>query len=151
MRHYNCTVMIEGPVAAVYDALTTEVGLRGWWTKTCEVGRRVGDQSTFRFGKTHNVMRVERLEPDTRVGWRCLEQHHHAPGQLNRSDEWRDTTVMFRLTSQTPGRTVLEFEHQGLTPQLECYAICEQGWDHFLKKSLKGYVETGCGEPFCGV
>lgn len=148
MKHYSCRVVIEGPVAAVYDALTTETGLQGWWTKTCEVGKRVGAQSTFRFGRTHNVMRIERLDPEREVCWHCVEQFHHAPGQLSRPDEWKGTTVVFRLTSQTPGRTLLDFEHQGLNPQLECYALCRQGWDHFLKKSLKEYVETGRGGPF---
>ncbi|HEX3799547.1 MAG TPA: SRPBCC domain-containing protein [Verrucomicrobiae bacterium] len=145
IKHYTCRVMIEGSVVAVYDALTTEAGLRGWWTRTCEVGKRVGEQSTFRFGKMHNVMRIEKLRPDSEVCWHCVEQHHDG---LQQVDEWKGTQVSFRLMSQTPGRTLLDFEHRGLAPQLECFAICERGWDHFLKTSLKNYVETGRGEPF---
>ena len=146
--HYHCRVLIEAPVALVYDALTSAAGLQSWWTTTCEVGKRKGAESTFRFGETYNVMRIEALEPAKEVRWRCLEQYHHAPGQLKRTDEWAGTTVLFKLESQTPGRTVLEFEHHGLHPQLECYAICERGWDHFLKQSLKTYLETGRGQPF---
>ena len=32
---------------------------------------------------------------------------------------------------------MLRFKHVGLNPKLECYQICERGWDHFLKSSLK--------------
>lgn len=148
MQCYRCKSVIEGPVTAVYDALTTSVGLQGWWTKTCEVGQRVGTISIFRFGKSYNMMAIERLAPSGEVRWRCLEQYHHAPGQFKRNDEWVGTTLAFRLAQQTPGRTVLEFEHAGLTPNLECYAISEQSWDHFLKRSLKQYIEQGKGEPF---
>jgi uncharacterized protein YndB with AHSA1/START domain len=148
MTNYRCSVMIEGPVAAVYDALTTHAGLQGWWTVTCEVNRRNGGESIFRFGKTYNIMKFESLVPESEVRWRCTEQYHHAPGQLTRPDEWLGTALVFRLATQTPGRTFLEFEHEGLHPGLECFAICERGWDHFLKHSLKNYIETGRGEPY---
>jgi len=78
-----------------------------------------------------------------------LEQHHEA-AELNRKDEWAKTRVRFKLESPSPFSTVLHFEHEGLTPQLECYRICENGWGHFLKTSLKKLVETGSGEPFRG-
>ena len=54
--NYTCKVLIEAPRDAVYDALTSAVGLQNWWTTTCEVGKRVGAESTFRFGQTFNVM-----------------------------------------------------------------------------------------------
>ncbi len=141
--------MIEGSMAAVYDALTTEAGLRGWWTLNCEVGKRVGAESVFRFGKTYKRMQIEVLEPGREVRWRCVGHHHHAPGELSRTDEWVDTMLAFQLTTQTPGRTLLDFEHAGLHPKLECYVMCERGWEYYLKNSLKTYVETGRGEPFC--
>jgi uncharacterized protein YndB with AHSA1/START domain len=149
MNNYQCQVEIAAPAAAVFKALTTEQGLRGWWTTTCEVGTDVGSRSTFRFGKTHNVMLTEKLSPNQEVAWKCLEQHHEA-AELNRKDEWAGTKVKFRLESRSSSSTLLHFEHEGLLPQLECYQICEQGWGHFLKTSLKKFVETGKGEPFSG-
>lgn len=146
-KNYQCQVEIASPVAAVYDAITSGAGLKNWWTATCEVGAGEGAHSTFRFGKTYNVMRTEKLSPNREVVWKCLEQNHEA-AELNRKDEWAGTTVKFRLESRSPSSTVVHFEHEGLTPQLECYQICERGWGHFLKTSLKKYVETGLGEPF---
>jgi len=149
MKNYQCEVKIAAPVAKVYAAITTEKGLKGWWTTTCEAGAGVGARATFRFGKTHNVMLTEKLIPNHEVIWKCLEQHHEA-AELNRKDEWAKTRVRFKLESPSPFSTVLHFEHEGLTPQLECYRICENGWGHFLKTSLKKLVETGSGEPFRG-
>ena len=147
MKSYQCEVEFAAPIEAVYQAITSEPGLKGWWTTTCEVGSGVGAESIFGFGKTHNVMRTERLTTNQEVIWRCLEQHHEAEG-LRRKDEWARTKLRFRLESVSPGSTRLHFEHEGLAPGLECYDICERGWDHFLKLSLKGYVETGRGEPY---
>jgi uncharacterized protein YndB with AHSA1/START domain len=148
MNHYKKDILIAAPAADVYRALTTPAGLRGWWTATCDVGTGVGARSTFRFGQTHNVMRIEGLQPDAEVRWRCLEQHHHAPGQLTRVDEWAGTSVVFLLEPKTPASTLLHFEHLGLVPALECYEICNGGWNHFLGTSLKNLVETGTGAPF---
>jgi uncharacterized protein YndB with AHSA1/START domain len=149
MKNYQCEVEIAAPSAAVFEALTTEKGLKGWWTTTCEIGKGVSAKSVFRFGKTYNIMRTEKLVPNQEVIWQCLEQHHES-AELTRKDEWAGTKVKFRIESKSPSSSVLHFEHEGLSPQLECYAICEQGWNHFLKNSLKGYVETGRGGPFEG-
>ncbi|MDQ2874979.1 MAG: hypothetical protein M3Y33_09385 [Actinomycetota bacterium] len=40
------------------------------------------------------------------------------------------------------------FRHEGLSPQLECYDMCRAGWDQYLP-SLRDYLETGTGTPFC--
>ncbi len=41
----------------------------------------------------------------------------------------------------------LSFVHKGLTPDLNCYEICDAGWTHFIINSLKQYLETGTGNP----
>ena len=147
MKNYRCDVDIAAPSAVVFGALTTAKGLKGWWTTTCEVGKDVGTESVFHFGKTYNVMRIEKLVPHQEVAWQCVEQYHES-AELKRKDEWAGTKVKFRIESRSPSSTLLHFEHEGLSSQLECYGICEQGWNHFLKRSLKSYVETGKGEPF---
>lgn len=93
-------------------------------------------------------MRIEHLKTGAEVRWTCIEQHHHAPGELTRTDEWAGTSVVFQILEQSPSSTLLRFERMGLVPELECYDICNDGWRHFLRTSLKGYVETGQGSPF---
>jgi hypothetical protein len=36
---------------------------------------------------------------------------------------------------------------RGLTPKLECFVDCKNGWDHFLP-SLRQFVDTGVGNPW---
>jgi len=148
MHDYTCTFTMQAPPARVYAALTTPDGLRGWWTEDCDVGAAVGDSATFRFGKTHKTFRIETLTPERMICWRCTEQYHHLPGILKKTDEWVGTRLRFALEPEGEGGTRLSFTHEGLVPTMECYAICQGGWDHFLKTSLKNFVERGKGEPY---
>ena len=147
MKPYECKITINAPPAKVYAALTTPEGLRGWWTTDCEVGDGPGSQSTFRFGKTTSVVRIEKLVPQQEVRWHCVEYFLDF-SMVSKTDEWVGTSMVFNLTAASAEGTDLHFVHDGLTPDLECYALCEGGWDHFLKTSLKKFLETGKGEPY---
>ena len=148
MDSFHLDVAYAADPKKVYDALTQEAGLKGWWTTDCEADPREGTVSTFRFGKTYNKVRVDRLVPGTEVGWTCVEQHHHSPDRLSRPDEWVGTKMAFRLSRNASDGTDLDFTHEGLTKQLDCYEICEKGWTHFLTVSLKQLLETGKGQPY---
>ena len=139
MKPYECKITIDAPPSKVYAALTTEEGLRGWWTDNCEVGDGPGAQSTFRFGKTYSVVRMEKLVPEQAVHWHCVEYFLDFP-MVSKTDEWVGTSMVFNLTAGPDSGTDLHFVHEGLTPELECYALCEGGWDHFLKTSLKKFL-----------
>ncbi len=148
MSDYSCNLVLNAPPHQVFSALTTQQGFQGWWTDNCEVDAQPGELATFRFGKTRNIFRFEQLEPDREVLMTCIEQYHHLPGILNKTDEWVDTQIRFQLAAQANDATELTFTHHGLIPSLECYTICEGGWDHFIKSSLKNFVERDKGEPY---
>ena len=150
MKNYQHTLSIAASPAAVYAALTTPQGLRNWWTEDCEgATAEVGGTIHFRFGATSKDFRVERLEPGREVRWLCTRAHI-AADFLTRKDEWIGTEMVFHVSVEGQGRTRLEFEHIGLIPSLECYGICENGWQQFLG-SLKQYLETGEGAPYGAV
>jgi len=45
---------------------------------------------------------------------------------------------------------MLDFEHIGLAPAIDCFEICSAGWDHCLG-SLQRQVESRKGVPFQSV
>lgn len=147
MSHYRRQMLLAATPDAVYQALTTPHGLRHWWTPTCEVAGEVGGRSVFRFDGTHKAMRIERLVPGREVAWECVQAHIDASG-VQHKDEWVGTRMVFTLSPQQGGsHTQLDFEHIGLTPALDCFEVCNSGWNQFLD-SLQGWVETGKGQPF---
>ncbi|SFB73614.1 Uncharacterized conserved protein YndB, AHSA1/START domain [Polaromonas sp. OV174] len=145
MKHYQRQILLSAPPAVVYQALSTPEGLRNWWTQTCDIAAAVGGQSTFRFGEHYKVMQIKSLLPGHEVRWHCVRALINVDA-FTRKDEWVGTDIVFKLTPQPGGKTRLDFEHAGLTPALECFAVCERGWNLYLG-SLQSLVETGQGRP----
>jgi|KBSSwiStaDraftv2_1062776.scaffolds.fasta_scaffold292467_1 uncharacterized protein YndB with AHSA1/START domain len=125
----------------VYEAIATADGVRSWWTDGTFAGE-VGGVGRLTFGAGWTEMRVEKLVPDREVEWSCVGQEieHFDP-----TDEWVGTRVRFLLTPFDGGeRTRLDFAHEGLAG-LGCEEMCAKGWDHYIRTSLRGLVETGEG------
>ena len=146
MNHYQQSLVIEAAPAAVYAALTTPQGLRGWWTQDCDVATQVGGMLQFRFGPHYKHMRIEQLDPQREVRWLCTVAHIDVD-RFTRKDEWVGTQLAFHLSPHGDGHTRLDFEHIGLVPEFECHEICSDGWRHFLR-SLQLYAQTGKGTPY---
>jgi hypothetical protein len=91
-------------------------------------------------------MRVKELVRNQRVVWECIEQFHESD-TLSVHDEWVGTILRWDIEPQ-PGGSRVAFVHEGLVPKLQCYEICEAGWDRFFVASLKSFLETGVGQPF---
>ena len=84
---------------------------------------------------------VTELIPDKRVVW--LVTDCNMPWYADKK-EWTNTKLIFDLT-EDGGVTTLNFTHEGLTPNVECYKDCEPGWTHWIKTSLFSYFTTGKG------
>lgn len=137
MTSYQSQVNFKSKTQEVYKAITTEEGIKGWWTVDCNVSTQIGGKHSFYFEKMlFNSMEVVELVPDKKVHWKCVDGWN----------EWIGTEVVFTLSENGEGGTDLIFEHKGLTPDLKCYKMCANGWGNTLK-SLKDYVDTGKGNP----
>ena len=137
-------VQIKAPLAAVYAALTTEAGVRGWWNARCRIHPEVGGESVYRFNKggedVHMRFRNAVLDPAGRVEWECV---------ANDNVTWIGTTVRWNLRDANGG-VALHFLHGGWADAVEGtdgFAMVVGGWQHFMT-SLKSYVESGAGQPF---
>lgn len=131
---------IKAPLAKVQKALTTEAGLRAWWTPDCELK---GEEAIFRFYKDGGGMElqfhVDAAAAD-HVAWTCTSQKNNP--------DWQGTQVSFKLSPTHEG-TRLDFAHTGWRAKSKVYEMCIGGWDHFMN-SLVAYLETGKGTPFGG-
>jgi uncharacterized protein YndB with AHSA1/START domain len=121
----------------VYDALTTETGLAGWWTADNKVDREIGAINQFRFGPdTLLTFRVGKLEAPRRVAWSAIDG----------PPDWKGTQVTFDITPK--GNIAnLHFRHSGFAADYELFGMFNYLWAQNLR-SLKLWLETGTGEPF---
>jgi uncharacterized protein YndB with AHSA1/START domain len=125
------------PPEAVFEALTTAAGVAGWWMPATGSGDE-GGELRLTFPPGPGVLRVDTARPSSAVVWTVLS--------CDFVPDWVGTRIVFALRGTAEGGTSLEFRHEGLTPQLECYGQCTQGWGYYLA-SLQDYVESGAGRP----
>lgn len=128
---------IEAPVEKVYEALTTQKGLAGWWTTDTLAKPEADSILRFAFGADYyKEMKVEELKPYSKVKWLCVKGY----------EDWMGTTLSFELEPHAKG-AVLLFHHDGWKDYTPAFASCSYDWALFLR-SLKFLCETGKGFPY---
>lgn len=144
--NYTREIVVSSTPISAYDALTT--GFGKWWTTDCNLVSETGDKITFKFGTSYWVMRAISLIPEKLVELKCIEAHHVHDGLPSSIlNEWKGSKLRWEIQKQGE-KTKITLVHVGLEPSLECYEVCEQGWDYFFVNSLKQYLDTGEGSPF---
>jgi uncharacterized protein YndB with AHSA1/START domain len=98
----------------VYDALSQQQGLAGWWTVNTKASPTVGTINQFRFGDSgFNDMKFVELVPGKRVKWHCVDG----------AKEWIGTELIFELQRKN-GATIVIFPHCGWR---------ERGWERRIR------------------
>jgi len=130
-------LLIKAPIEKVYDALTTQQGLAGWWTPDTIASPQVDSIARFAFGPDYfKEMKIVNLQHPGLVQWQCIVGY----------PEWIGTTIKFTLTTSEKG-TILLLHHDGWKAYTDEYAGCSYDWAIFLR-SLKFLCETGKGFPY---
>lgn len=143
-QSYTTVLQVTASPARVYSAITQHIDQ--WWTQLANEATHVGDILEVRFEEaTAWRMRVEEAAPNQVVVWYVIDASHKLQN-LATYDEWKGTTIRWKIANVDAG-SAITFAHEGLVPALECYDICQRGWDYFLG-SLKRFLETGTGSPY---
>lgn len=138
---YTCSITVPASVTKAFAAIGH---VADWWAKVFEGrARALDDVFTVRFGETFVTFRITEMIPDRKVVWHVTECF--LPW-LKDKTEWTDTETVWNL-SASPGGTRIDFTHEGLVPQVECYGVCVKGWDQHIKDSLYKLLTTGKGSP----
>lgn len=155
-----CHELVIGASAeTIYNAITSQEGLSGWWTPDTKAELRAGSVLRFGFGPDYfKEMKITELKPLQQVIWFCISG----------AEEWVGTTISFELkpldqsnilNSHTEikdqlqqqrnngKRTLLIFHHENWIDYTSMYAECSYTWALFLR-SLKLWCETGKGRPW---
>lgn len=143
MKNNDFSSSISAKISAG-DAIQKISNLPEWWgvTFSGNTGKqddkfviKMGEDAFFNFTVTE-------LTPGKRVVWQVNDCH--MPWFRNKK-EWAGTRLIFDV-HENNGVTTVNFKHEGLTPDVECYKDCEKGWTHWIQKSLFSYFTTGKGD-----
>ena len=131
-------ITVNAPQAEVFRAITTQAGLKGWYTPTPE-GEPVHGRNLKLHFKTKEgpfEWKVTESKPGSTVRWECIEGPGSAVG----------STATFNLIAKGDGKTVVDLDHEGLESTDEKSRVCNTMWGA-LMHHLKKYVETKKPDP----
>jgi uncharacterized protein YndB with AHSA1/START domain len=134
---YQLDVAADPPT--VQRALTTEEGVRGWWTDTAKVPQTPGEHLELTFPTVPEPFDLELAEAsEGSVVWRA--------GSF--PPFWEGTTVSWEVgdNPQGPGTRVM-MTHSGFDPDHPIVPMVTMGWGEILPR-LRSYAQTGEPDPF---
>jgi len=141
-------VWLNADQETVFEALTTEQGLDGWWGKALAAEPRVGAVVEFDHGLGHPLrMEITDLVPNRSVSWKCVSRFSDP---TNPASEWFGQTFHFELMPRaeiellgaTQNATVLRLRVEGWPAEPRWYAFCNSAWGQTLNVRLKDHCEA---------
>jgi uncharacterized protein YndB with AHSA1/START domain len=125
--------------ATVRRAVTTEAGVKGWWTDDAVVPDAVGSRLELTIPEVPQPFDLELAESaDDRVVWRA--------GSF--PPWWQGTTVRWEI-ADNPDRdgTRVVMTHAGFDPDNPVVGIVTMGWGEILTH-LRAFAERGEPQPY---
>jgi uncharacterized protein YndB with AHSA1/START domain len=143
-------VLINAPVAKVYEAISTADGIGTWWDKQTATQTDRGLVLEHNPGPEHGVvkLRVVELVPNKRVEWECISTHPKS----SPASAWTGTHFIFEpverdnvvSSGSKPNQvraTTLDFCQAGYDEQSEFFESNNFAWGQVLQ-NLKQVVES---------
>ena len=130
-------IRIHANPSAVFKAVSTEKGMKAWYTPKIEGSFEEGKTATFYFDNGETFMwKTTALVPDKQVERECTE----GPGVA------KGTKVSYRIESDKEGEAILKLEHTNWPDGHEALSTCNTLWGILLGQ-LRQYVEKDQSSP----
>jgi hypothetical protein len=140
--NFTTTITVDATSREAFDAIND---VPGWWGRITGSTTAVGDEFVYLVpGLHYSGFRVTEITPEKRIAWLVTGSYLDF---ISDKQEWTGTTVRFDI-DETDGGTRINFTHEGLEPEDECYELCSNAWSMFVNGSLKAFIETGKGTPY---
>lgn len=127
------------------DAFAKICRVSDWWAKNFEgKTEKVDDIFTVHFpnGDMYKC-KVTEFVPGEKIVWDVIDAYQ---GWVKNPIEWKGTKIIWKISPIKDGIT-LKMTHEGLTPTLECFHQCTNGWNYLNEKSLLQLLDTNEGMP----
>jgi hypothetical protein len=138
-KHFHRTITVN---ASAHEAMKKISQINRWWIKDFSGrGEKLNDTFTVPFGEPSFVdFIVSDFVPNKKVAWKVTDCYL---SWFQDKKEWNNTEVVYELSEEN-GETKIDFTHIGLVPEVECYEVCEKGWNDHIDTLLK-FINEGKG------
>lgn len=109
-------------------------GIHNWWGKTSNSHFKIGGQFTISFENGYWwTFKILEYTPNKELVWKCID------GEPDFNKEWIGHVLHWQIEKKET-KTILNFNHIGLTPELHCFEVCSSTWDMFISQKLKTFL-----------
>jgi uncharacterized protein YndB with AHSA1/START domain len=139
-KHFKATIEVSKSPQDVFKSITNDVA-KWWGGKDLEgSSKQLNDEFIISHpGAHYSKQKLVDIVPDERVVWLVTDSTLY---WLKKDQhEWTNSKMIFEITAKGD-KTILHFTHEGLVPEKECYAMCEQGWNTVIKDYLFNFITT---------
>jgi hypothetical protein len=140
-QNYQCSIAADITPHEAFEGISQ---VNEWWAKNFEGhSQKLNDIFTVRFGETWVTFKISEIIPDKKIIWDVTDCY--LPW-LKDKTEWNGTAVVFEI-SPLGDETQVTMTHIGLVPEVECFGVCEAGWNKHIKGSLFKLLTEHIGVP----
>jgi len=143
--NYNISIDVDATIESAFAAVSHEIAK--WWGKVDKSAPILYEEFSVFFGKTEWRFVIADYILNKKITWRCTKAKHFDGDRTDIREEWLGTEINWQFTEKNK-LVQISLLHNGLITELNCYEICESGWNIFVGTSLKQYLETGIGNPY---
>lgn len=140
-ENYQAIITVNKPANVCMNAINQ---VQDWWTAGFEgEASKINNCFKVDFGKTFVDFRVTESDPEKKLTWLVTDCYIQG---IKDNFEWKGTTVVWELKPIKEG-TEITMTHIGLVPDVECFEMCQKGWNFYVKTSLFKLLSEGKGLP----
>jgi hypothetical protein len=139
---YTTTFLVQQTPEEAFNSIKN---FRAWWSEEIEGSTDKLNEVFFYHYQDMHLCKLKLIEllPDKKLVYQVLDNQFSFTKDKS---EWINTKLIFNI-SREGDKTKVQFTHEGLVPDYECYNVCFDAWTTYIKKSLYNLITTGKGEP----
>ncbi|MEO7989985.1 MAG: SRPBCC domain-containing protein [Chryseolinea sp.] len=139
-KSFTATILVDQNPATAFTAIQN---FRAWWSEVIEGNTDKLNETFFYHYKDIHLCKIKLIEviPNKKLVYLVLDNQFNF---IEDKTEWINTKLIFEITSEG-SKTKVQFTHEGLVPECECYNVCNDAWSAYINKSLYNFITTGRG------
>ena|SRR5579863_3094185 len=140
-QNFTTTIVVSKSPQSVFKSITNDIAK--WWGGPDLEGKSIDLNDEFIInhpGAHYSKQKLVEVVPGKKIVWLVTES---TMSWLKKDQhEWANTRMIFEISTKGDN-TVLQFTHEGLVLEKECYALCSEGWTTVITDYLFNFITYG--------